>query len=211
MTSPDDTVRLDIRLSGQIQRYHTWPTIRKQTIAEHCWQILRIYFSVVDKVNHHMVTHIMFHDIGETAIGDLPYPVKSENHDLKKQLDYIEQKSCLLQLRYWNAFRPILFTEEDAKLFKDIELVEMGEFGLDEMCLGNSHAFIVADRCLKKVYHNEPCARLIQYIMKRLDIFHSQYKNELSEPLGDWWFAIQWRNKLMHGVQLNLEKSNGSE
>ena len=194
--SEDDPVRLDTRLSGQIQRYHTWPTIGKQTIAEHCWQILRIYLSVVDKTDPHMIRHIMFHDIGETFTGDLPYPVKSENPDLKKQLDYLEDRSRLLQLEYWDAFRQTFLSAEDKILFKQIELVEMAEFGMDQMCLGNSHAFIIADRCLRKVYQNDTNARLMQYVLNRLGVFHKQYKTMISDSLGDWWYVEGWRKRL---------------
>jgi 5'-deoxynucleotidase YfbR-like HD superfamily hydrolase len=201
----DDPVRLDIRLSGQIQRYHTWPTIGKQTIAEHCWQILRIYCTVVDNIDPHMVMHAMFHDIGETFTGDLPYPVKSENHDLKKQLDYLEEKSRLSQLEYWNAFRQTFLSEQDKVLFKQIELVEMAEFGMDQMCLGNNHAFIIADRCLRKVYENDTSTRLMQYVIIRLNVFHKQYKTTLNDALSDWWHEQGWRYKL---ANMFLEKTD---
>jgi 5'-deoxynucleotidase YfbR-like HD superfamily hydrolase len=192
----DDAVRLDFRLSGQLQRYHTWPTIGKQTVAEHCWQIIRIYLCVVDKADPHMIRHAMFHDIGETFTGDLPYPVKSENADLKRQLDYLEDRSRLMQLEYWDAFRQTFLSKEDKILFKQIELTEMAEFGMDQMCLGNNHAFIIADRCLRKVYEDDTGTRLVQYIVSRLNIFHKQYKVMLSDSLGDWWYVERWHKKL---------------
>jgi 5'-deoxynucleotidase YfbR-like HD superfamily hydrolase len=198
----DDPVRLDIRLSGQLRRYHTWPIIGQQTVAEHTWQILRIYCSIVDKIDPHMVMHAMFHDIGETFTGDLPYPVKSENRDLKKQLDYLEEQSRLRQLEYWSAFKQIFLSEEDKIFFKQIELIEMAEFGMDQMCLGNNHAFIIADRCLRKVYENDTSARLMRYIVYRLNIFHNQYKNTLNDALGDWWHVEVWHKKLTHGFKL---------
>jgi hypothetical protein len=210
MSDSDDTlVRLDIRLSGQIRRYHTWPIIGQQTIAEHCWQILRIYLSVTDKIDPHMVMHIMFHDIGETSIGDLPYPLKSEHHDLKKQLDYIELSSMYTQLEFWSAFRTVFLSDQDKALFKHIELTEMAEFGLDQLCLGNSLAFIVTDRCLKKVYETEPCARLIQYIIRRINLYNLQNKNRVLHNLGDWWSILKWQSLLTHGF--NLEETHVSE
>jgi 5'-deoxynucleotidase YfbR-like HD superfamily hydrolase len=194
--SEDDPVRLDIRLSGQLHRYHTWPIIGQQTIASHCWQLLRIYCCVVDQIDPHMVLHITYHDIGETFTGDIPYPVKSENPKLKEQIDRMEEISRCQQLGYWNAFRQILLSDEDKKLFKDIEIIEMAEFGLDQMCLGNSHAFIIADRCLRKVYKNHPCERLVLYVVKRIDLFCKQYKNTIIEPLGDWWLVSKWEKLL---------------
>lgn len=207
--SEDSPVRLDTRLSGQVRRYHTYPIIGQQTIAEHCWQIMRIYCSVVDRVDPHMVIHITFHDIGETSIGDLPYPVKSENHKLKEEADYLEQRSRYLQLDYWDAFKQVLLTEEDKKLFKQIELIEMAEFGMEQMCLGNGYAFIVADRCLRNVYQNQPCARLVQYVIKRVSLFFKQYKNTLRGAVDDWWSIIKWEELLTHGFK--LEESHGSE
>jgi 5'-deoxynucleotidase YfbR-like HD superfamily hydrolase len=188
----DNLVRLDTRLSGQLRRYHTWPIIGQQTVAEHCWQIMRIYCSVVDTLDPHMIQHIMFHDIGETFIGDLPYPVKSENEELKKGLDFLEQKSCYQQLEHWDAFRSVLLSDADKKLFKQIEFIEMAEFGMDQMCLGNDYGYIIANRCLRKVYQDEPNIRLVQYTMKRIELFNEQYKHLLKDSLGDWWSAVAW-------------------
>jgi 5'-deoxynucleotidase YfbR-like HD superfamily hydrolase len=163
---------------------------------------------VVDKIDPHIIMHTMFHDIGETFTGDLPYPVKSENPELKKQLDYLEERSRLMQLEYWDAFRQTMLSEQDRILFKQIELVEMAEFGMDQMCLGNSHAFIIADRCLRKVYENEPNARLMRYIVGRLNVFHKQYKTTLNDALGDWWYVDGWRKKLAQGFNMNVEGSH---
>jgi 5'-deoxynucleotidase YfbR-like HD superfamily hydrolase len=207
----DDPVRLDIRLSGQIQRYHVWPTIGKQTIAEHCWQILRIYCIVIDKIDPHMVMHAMFHDIGEMFTGDTPYPIKSENHELKKQLDYFEERSRLSQLEYWSAFRQVYLSEEDKLLFKQIELIEMAEFGMDQMCLGNSHAFIIADRCLRRVYQDGIDSRLLRYVTSRLNTFHKQYKIMTSESMGDWWYVEGWHKRLTQKFKLEEEPHVRSE
>src|SRR5215469_12622922 len=99
----DDPVRLDTRLSGQLQRYHTWPTIGIQTVGEHCWQILRIYLSVAEAPSLDIIRYIVFHDVGETATGDLPYPVKAKNPVLKEEVDVIESKSIAEQLQYWDT------------------------------------------------------------------------------------------------------------
>jgi 5'-deoxynucleotidase YfbR-like HD superfamily hydrolase len=197
----DDPVRLDIRLSGQLRRYHTWPIIGQQTVAEHCWQLIRIYLCVVDKIDPHMIRHAMYHDIGETFTGDLPYPVKSDNPDLKTQLDHLEDQSRLTQLEYWDAFRQTFLTKEQKILFKQIELIEMAEFGMDQICLGNSHAFIITDRCLQKVFLGDPPARLMQYVIKRLYVFHTQYKFILSDALSDWWLVNGWHKRLTHGLK----------
>lgn len=203
----DDAVRLDTRLSGQLKRYHTWPIIGQQTIAEHCWQLLRIYCYVSDKIDPHMIYQIAFHDIGETYTGDVPYPVKSDNPQLKALMDMMEQRSVCLQFDYWDAFKQICLTDDDKKLFKHIELVEMAEFGLDQMCLGNQYAFIIADRCLRKVYQTEPCIRLVLYVIKRINLFHKQHNSEPAGSLGPWWSTTKWHDLLEH----KEEEVHGSE
>ena len=189
----DDSVRLDTRLAGQVRRYHTWPTIKEQNIAEHCWQLLRIYLCVVDKMDPHMVYHIIFHDIGEHATGDIPYPVKRDNPRLKEEMDLLELKSQAAQMEHWHSFKQIVLSEQDTKLFKHIELIEMAEFGLDQMNLGNHHGYIIANRCLEAVYKSQPCQRLAQYVIRRLLLFFEQcHPNEASYDEVEWWWFKSW-------------------
>ena len=193
----DDPVRLDTRLAGQVKRYHTWPIIGQQTIAEHTWQILRIYLSVASKPDPHIMTYALFHDIGEHFTGDIPYPVKSENRELKEHMDMLELRSWATQLDYWSSFHQCLIGEEDKALLKQIELVEMAEFGMDQVTLGNAHGFIIAHRCLKAVYEIKLPIRLVMYIAKRLRLFFQQCSTihvgyDLDE---DWWFPARWEMK----------------
>lgn len=196
-SDPAEPVRIDTRLSGQIHRYHTWPIIGYQTIAEHCWNLIRIYYSVVGSkyIDPNMIHHMMFHDIGETYVGDVPYPLKKENPRLKSEMDFLENKSYCAQLQYWDSFDEILLTERDRILFKQIELTEMAEFGLGQVLLGNNHGMIIADRCLKFVYENKPCNRLIDYVIKRIKLFEIQCHNPLygtDVTMHPWWFPLKW-------------------
>jgi 5'-deoxynucleotidase YfbR-like HD superfamily hydrolase len=190
-------VLLDTRLAGQVKRFHTWPITSHQTVAEHCWQCLRIYLSIVDKVDPHVVRHIAFHDLGEISVGDLPYPTKRDNPSLKAQMDILEQRACISHLQHWKAYQPIMLTDEDKVLVKQIEMIEMAEYGMYEMCLGNSYAFIVADRCLDAVYQGEPCLKLAQYIKIRLDLFFTQLRIPIRQPLSDHWRSNAWEK--VHG------------
>ena len=188
----DNCVRLDTRLAGQVIRYHTWPNVKQQNIAEHCWQLMRIYLSVVDKIDPNMIRHIVFHDIGEHFTGDIPYPVKRDNQQLKELVEFMELKSQAAQLEYWNAFQQVRLTDADKVLFKQIELTEMAEFGLDQLAFGNSHGYIIADRCLKAVHEQKPPPKLAEYIVKRLEIFYEQSRFQLMELLRDWWEPDEW-------------------
>jgi hypothetical protein len=195
----EDIIRLDTRLAGQVQRYHTWPTIRKQTIAEHTWQILRIY-SCVDELNVNTALAIIYHDIGEHYTGDIPYPVKAQNPELKKEMDVLELQSWAAQLTAWEVPHIHALDIADKKFFKLVEIIEMAEFGLDEVCLGNSHGLLIADRCLRHVYKNiafPACgkeARLVTYIVRRLNLFMQQCMNRIVRD-GPWWYTNHWEDK----------------
>ncbi len=199
MTS-DEAIRFDTRLAGNVVRYHTWPTIQNQTIATHTWNLLRIYFSIADQIEITIVYHIIFHDVGEITTGDLPYPIKAENPFLKEQLDIIENVAILKQMEHWRSFKQVYLDDSDKKLVKQIELMEMAEFGMEEVCLGNSHGFVVADRCLKALYDWKPCNRLIDYVILRLDIYFKQYVLSVKGPwdLHEWWRISKWEG-LKHG------------
>jgi 5'-deoxynucleotidase YfbR-like HD superfamily hydrolase len=191
--SEADHIHLDIRLAGLVRRYHTWPVIGQQNVAEHSWQLLRIYLNVVDKIDSNLVFHIMFHDIGEQTTGDLPYPIKRNNPPLKEIMDLLEQKACYSILEHWGCFRQTLLTSADMILFKQIELVEMAEFGLDQLCLGNNHGYIIAHRCLRAVFEQHPCPRLAEYVITRLDIFYKQCATVFAyDTVEDWWLMAQW-------------------
>ena len=193
LENEDEAVRLDTRLAGQLKRFHTWPIIGQQTIAEHCWQLMRIYMSVVDEPDSHFIYHIVFHDIGEHYTGDIPYPVKSMNPALKEQMDFLEHRSYCNQLSHWNAFKQTRLNEKEKKIFKQIELIEMAEFGMDQVNFGNAHGFVIADRCLRAVYENEPSARLARYVVKRLNLYFEQCLWR-PEPRydNDWWISYRW-------------------
>jgi HD containing hydrolase-like enzyme len=192
MQNEDDHIRLDTRLAGQLKRYHTWPIIGQQTIAEHTWQLLRIYFSVIDKPEMRHVYYLMFHDVGELAVGDIPYPVKQNNPILKEEMDWLEHKSLMAQLEYWDAYRMLPLGDDDRTFLKHIELMEMAEFGMDQVILGNDTGLIIADRCLKSIFTSSPCARLCIYVIMRLGLFTRQRISRLTWEWDKWWIVEQW-------------------
>lgn len=185
-------VRIDTRLAGQVKRYHTWPIIGQQTIAEHTWQLLRIYLAVTEAPDIGVMQFITFHDIGEHSTGDLPYPVKKENPALKELIDTIEWEALDEQLKYWDTKFAAL-SQETRYFIKLIEMIEMAEFGLDQMNLGNGHGFIVADRCLKSVFLLKPSwPRFIKYVTTRLNLFKEQYSVGIGCDLDPWWKEDKW-------------------
>jgi hypothetical protein len=144
--------------------------------------------------------HCIYHDTAEIVTGDLPYPIKSKNPELKKEIERLEADTISKQGDYWNV-APYKITDEQLDLFKLIEMVEMFEWGLDEMSRGCKYGSFVADRCLKVVYEKlqfkplpEPWRVLSLYVFKRLMLF------ETTIPIdNEWWHITQWERLIQCG------------
>jgi 5'-deoxynucleotidase YfbR-like HD superfamily hydrolase len=189
-----DSVLVDTRLAGQVERYHTWPILRRQSVAEHTWQILRIYAAICEgPLNPIIIQHIIFHDVGELQTGDIPYPLKRNNPTLKAEMDNLEYAAVDAQMVYWNTALPVELQPEEKVLVKQMEMLEMAEFGMSEVVLGNQHGWPIANRCLEAIYGQELSPRFRVYVKTRLRQFFAQLKQDgavFSEP---WWSMQAWQ------------------
>jgi hypothetical protein len=141
----------DLRRAGEVTRYHTWPTLRQQSIAEHTWQLLRIYLTIFGPPSPEVTTYIMFHDCGEIAVGDAPYPSKAQDRDFKDAHNRLEDKALEASLKFWSAPVMPALGPYLLKKIKLCEYIEMAEEGLHEYMLGSRYGWITAQRCFVKI------------------------------------------------------------
>lgn len=155
-------VRTDPRLAGEVSRYHTWPHLRQQSVAEHSWQVMRIMLAIYPMVPRVLLIHCMAHDAGEIGTGDIPYPIKKENPDLKEIMDELETETISAMALKWNFPSEVALSPEEKLIFKLAEFIEMWEWALKEQLLGNEFAEVVGSRCLTEAY--SLCDKLSQDI-----------------------------------------------
>src|SRR5690606_25898812 len=105
---------------------------RDQSVGEHTWQVLRIILAVHPSASRELLVHAMFHDVGERVTGDVPYPVKAEHPEVKRAFDSMEHDALLSMATTWGAVAGVVLTEEERRLVKLAEFIEMMEWGLDE-------------------------------------------------------------------------------
>lgn len=136
-----DHVRGRARFAGLVKRYHEWPTSRQQNVAEHSWHVARIFIRIFPlQVTESVLTYALFHDTGELGNGDLPFPVKRDNPDLKRIMDSLEYEThakigiALPELSAW-----------EIKALKVCDLMEMYEFGKEELARGCTFGEPVCD------------------------------------------------------------------
>lgn len=140
MSSVRDGILRNARFAGEVRRYHTWPVLRQQSIGEHTWQALRIYLKIWGDLPALVAKHFVLHDMGELVLGDLPFPVKAHNPELKKLCDAVEHEGVIGM-----GFEPITLPPDLKVRTKIVDLVEMLEFGLCEVRMGNQWAQPIVD------------------------------------------------------------------
>lgn len=140
-------VRNDARLAGRVKRYHTWPYIREQSVAEHSWQLLRILLCIWPEASAKVMGYVVRHDCGEIKTGDAPYPVKADNKDIAIGMNRVEEESLLEQVAAGFLILGPDVTDDEKWVVKLAEFIEMWEWGAEELLMGNQFARLVMQRC----------------------------------------------------------------
>lgn len=165
-------VQNDFRQAGRVARYHCWPTIQRQSVAEHTWQMLRIYYQIWGPPPEDVTVQILCHDVGELHIGDVPFQSKAKSKVLHAELDRLEREAVELLAGPIDATSP-----KFQRRIKICDILEMWEFGHTEELLGNKFAHpITADTilALNKLLTDdapEEVAIVNKYMAKRKEFF----------------------------------------
>lgn len=134
-----DFVTDDIYFAGRVKRWHSWPTTQTQTVGEHSWQVACIYSAIFGEIPSAVERAIRLHDVGELGTGDIPFPVKAENLDLKDIIDRLEQRQMdKLKLAQLPTLHEITWLR-----IKICDLIEMMQFSMVERLMGNMYAIPV--------------------------------------------------------------------
>jgi hypothetical protein len=130
------------RLAGEVLRYHTTPMHHRQTVGEHTWQCMRIYWQIWGPLPSELTTYFIWHDAGELACGDLPFPVKANNPELKEAMDMLEDEA----VEKMAGGKPNNILSAKLKIrAKACDLIDMHECGLTEVAMGNKFAQPIVD------------------------------------------------------------------
>lgn len=142
-----DGVETDPRAALEVTRYHTWRRTRDQSTGEHSAQVMRILLTVWPDCPRKLLVHCLMHDLGEMT-GDIPYPGKLRNPDLKAAKDRLENENVAQQCESWFMRPPSALSDYEKHVFKTCEYIEMWEYGLQEQNTGNKYGQIIAHRCI---------------------------------------------------------------
>lgn len=172
----------DPRQAYQVRRYHTWNVIHDQSVGEHSIQVWRILRAIWPDAPAHVQEHCLTHDIGELVTGDLPYPVKKVNPGLGDHLAALERIAHAEMTDAWKLPSRKVLSAFEHSVFKIAEYLEMWEYGLDEVLLGNHNALLIVSRmsdAFRELLNSnllqdtQQSAATINYITKRKAQFNS--------------------------------------
>ncbi len=127
------------RAAGAIKRYHAWPTLQTQTVAEHSWRVAMIHSELFDNPKWedegYICQYILEHDLAELHTGDVPFHIKNKYPEIRTVMKLAEHdgdealKLNDIKLSMWELGR-----------IKICDVLEMFEFGLVERAMGSKFA-----------------------------------------------------------------------
>lgn len=141
-----DQVHESRYLAGQVRRWHTWPTLRKPTVAEHQCRVAQIYCELWGLPRAEVLYYCLHHDQGEQFAGDVPFGGKhrvegyGEAVNAAENLGLAAQKITLPEL-----------TKTEWHRFKICDMLEMWEFCLHEQRMGNTYMSAPLQDLMRKV------------------------------------------------------------
>lgn len=126
------------QLAGRVERYHTWPMIRKPTTAEHQARVATLYCELWGLPRAEVLFYCLHHDNGELSAGDTPFYAKRAVPALKEGTDAAEK----MGLATLGVFMPELSALEFRR-FKMADYLEMYECAVVERNMGNRYADVI--------------------------------------------------------------------
>ena len=143
----NEDIQMSRQLAGRVVRWHTWPMIRRPTVAEHQNRVTTLYVEVFGMPRAEVLYYCSVHDMGEQTAGDTPYGAKRRVPELAAAVNQAESMG-LLSL---GIHLPEL-SEREFRRFKICDLMEMWEMALVEKNMGNTYAAVSMRSCEAAVW-----------------------------------------------------------
>lgn len=132
---------------GYVMRYHTTPEVGAgQNVGEHTWRACVIIHTLWPDISRDALLHMMYHDVAEAELGDLPAPTKWKYEGLAKEYSKAEKEyETLLGVHS-------KLNEQDAQRCKMADMLELILHCARQLILGNNYALHVYKNGLRYMY-----------------------------------------------------------
>jgi len=127
------------RDAADVRRYHTKRVLRDQSIGAHSFNMLMLINLVAPDARKEVFVAVMHHDLPELMTGDIPAPIKKMHDMLGPLMDQIESGLAPL-------FKDCGLTDEEERLVKWADRMELVLWCLEEVRLGNTYCAETAEK-----------------------------------------------------------------
>ena len=129
-----------VRNAGDVVRYHTRKVIHRQDVANHTWNVMRIYTERYGMPRAEVYKYMLYHDVAEVITGDIPFQIKRNMPEFKEASVEAE-----LHALYQLGIGPMEITPDEIRKVKICDLIEMHEYAIMEINYGNTLAIDIVD------------------------------------------------------------------
>lgn len=155
--------RLD---GGYVKRYHTRPELGDdQDVASHSWRATVLLHTLWPDASMNCLLHMMYHDVAEGELGDLPATTKWRHPELSKMMKELEEAA--------EADMGITFpiTKEEKGKCDVADKLELVLHCHRLLKMGNNYARDVYVRGLNYIwqYENQKWFEPVTNLLKQLD------------------------------------------
>jgi 5'-deoxynucleotidase YfbR-like HD superfamily hydrolase len=158
------------REAGRLRRLHQMTCHEPYDIAQHSWRMAAYLFllNTDPGPSKRLIWAVLFHDVPERWLGDMPAPTKWSCPDVSRALDATE-----VEIEGFLGLAGFHLTNEEAAWLKALDMLELYIYCLDEYMLGNRH--------LDQV-------RTVAYNILTT-------KAEVPRPVADWVREYKWKRE----------------
>lgn len=137
-----DKLRL-MRQAARVERMHTQPLARQQTVGEHTFNVIALIDMVAPEMTINLWRAALYHDIPEAITGDMPGNIKWKYEGLAKSLEQVEENII-------SAYRlGINLAQKEENVLKFCDTMELAIFCIEEAERGDRNAIRVAYNCIR--------------------------------------------------------------
>lgn len=168
------------QLAGRVERWHTWPMIRRPSVMEHAGRVASLFCELWSIPRGEVLYYCLHHDHGEFTAGDVPFSAKALAPNLRESMNIAETIG-----RYRLDIHLPEINEEEFLRFKICDLLEMFETGIVEWNMGNRYAGCVIVDCVSEALS---LANKVDLLIHGLGVTGHNLRSACFDHVHNWIF-----------------------
>jgi len=133
-----------LRAGGNVVRFHTNPTARTQTVAEHSFFAAQLLLQFYPEADRSLLLAVLDHDLPEGLVGDVPFPAKRDFPELNAALDRAEASVA----QKWHFASVTNLTSGEQLWLRLVDLLECLWWAYERVKHGDSTYHLVMRNCI---------------------------------------------------------------